>query len=64
MFLFLLRNGCCCFWSCSKSRSAASRISAVAERYKSICSWMVDEQESSSLCWESGVVAEVSGGKI
>jgi hypothetical protein len=55
---------CCCFRSCSKSRSAASRISAVAERYELICSWMVDNEDSSSLWWASGVDAEMSGGKI
>ena len=55
---------CCRFRSCSKSRSAASRISAVAKRYKLICSWMVDNEDSLSLWWVSGVDAEMSGGKI
>ena len=56
---------CCCFRSCSKSRNAASRISAVAERYKSICSWwMVFDEDSLSVWWASGVGAERSGGKI
>ena len=57
------RNGYSCGWSCAKSCGAVSGISAVAEGDRSVCSWVVCDQGSSSLWWASSEVVEVSGGK-